>query len=113
MGPKRDWSDAIEKRDAEGCCRVCGIQRGMEAAHVTGRKHDKPKEGRKTLWVNPDSIVPLCPPCHEDYDAHQLDLLKYTFKAEQVKAVEDLGSIELARQRLCPSEYRQQKGNGG
>lgn len=105
MGPKRIWTDARAKVEEAGCCRVCGIQRGLVAAHVTGRKFDKPKEGQKTRYVHPDSIVALCPPCHEDYDAHNLDLLPHLFTAEQVKAVQDYGSIELARKRLCPSAY--------
>lgn len=65
MGPKRDWKDAREKVEEEGRCRVCHIERGLQAAHVTRREFDKPKPGQKTRWVNPDSIIPMCPkvPC--------------------------------------------------
>ena len=107
MGPKRIWDDAIAKRDLEGACRICGIQRGLQAAHVTGRKHDKPRPGQKTLYVHPDSIVPLCEVCHGEYDHHEIDLLPHVFLAEQVRAVEDMGGIELARKRLAPSAYRE------
>lgn len=38
---KRDWLQAVAKRDAEGaCCRVCG-KYPAEMAHVIGRKHDR------------------------------------------------------------------------
>lgn len=109
--PRRDWRDARAKVDAEGRCRHCLISRGLEAAHVVGRRHDKPKrEGSKALWVNPDSIVPLCglegQRCHARYDAHELDLIGHLTAEEEARAVLDAGGLELARQRIAPSLYR-------
>lgn len=100
---KRDWKDAIGKRNQEGCCRVCGTY-PVEAAHVIGRRTDKRYGG--TAYVNPDSIVPLCRPHHELYDQHAMDLLPYLSLAEQLQAVTDAGGIELARKRLIGRESR-------
>ena len=103
--PRRVWSDSLAKCEAEGKCRVCGIERGLQQAHTVGRKHDKPKPGRKTLWVNPDGIVPLCERDHTAFDHHEIDLLPYLTVAEQVYAVEALCGIENARIRLAPRDY--------
>lgn len=110
---RRDWSEVSVDRLTP--CRVCGIQGRTERAHVAGRKYDRPKRRGglplKLLEVHPDSIVPLCGPagdrhsCHHQYDAGELDLLPYLSLAEQLRAVEDLGGIELARKRLAPSDY--------
>lgn len=104
---KRDWTEAREKVDTEGCCRVCGPRVVMskdatrvEAAHVIGRARDT---GGK---VDAMSVVPLCGPatssstCHGRYDAHRLDLLPYLTPAEQARAVADAGGIESARRRI-------------
>ncbi len=105
---KRDWRSAIRKVHAEGRCRVCGSERGLEAAHVIGRKHDAvlvgPKGGER-VYVHPDSIVPLCGgsvlnDCHRQYDARELDLLPYLHLHEQVRAVEDAGGILSALKRV-------------
>ena len=105
--PKRDWSEVTI--DAQTPCRVCGIEGRTERAHVAPRKHDARKgKGRK---VNPDSVVPLCGPaldpqsCHYRFDHGELDLLPHLTLAEQLRAVEDLGGIELARKRTAPSDY--------
>lgn len=110
MGPRRDWRDiTIEAADP---CRVCGAEGQTERAHVSGRRFDEPKPGRKTPWVNPLDVVPLCGPatdsasCHFRFDAGILDLMPYLTAAEQVKCVENFGSIEQARMRLCPTAYR-------
>ncbi len=97
--PKRDWSEARDKVEEEGRCRVCLVPDGsyvdgervyLEAAHIIGREHDEviagPKGG-KTLVVGRDSVVPLCRSCHAQYHAHRLDLLPYLFLPEQVEAV--------------------------
>lgn len=94
---KRDWSDANEKRTS---CRVCGNP-AVELAHVIGRSNDRPQDGRTVVWVNPDSVVPLCREHHTEYDAHQLDLMSRLTMDEQVQSVRDAGGIELARQRIC------------
>ena len=107
----RDWSAAITKVEEEGRCRVCGATDFLDAAHVIGRKHDPevvgPRGGKKR-FVHPDSIVPLCGAfsenfCHGEYDQRRLDLLPYLNLHEQIRAVEDAGGIELARNRICGS----------
>ena len=101
----RDWKDARAKVEAEGLCRRCGANRGIQAAHISARRHDQPaKPGQKTLWVNPDSVVPLCPADHELYDSHRIDILPYLTRAEQVQVVKDLG-LENARIRTAPLAY--------
>ena len=112
--PRRDWSDARAKVEEEGVCRVCGSNENVQAAHVIGRASDGPKPGYASpaLWVNPDSIIPLCGQfaalqCHVRYDAHALDVLEFLTPAEQIQAVKDAGGcIEAARRRTSPSSYR-------
>jgi hypothetical protein len=107
--PRRDWSDVDVIADDP--CLVCGLQGRTERAHVSGRKYDQPKPGRKTLWVNPLDIVPLCGPatdsksCHHRFDAGELDLLDHLDPARQLRCVEVLGTIEAARVRLSPGDY--------
>lgn len=115
MKLKRDWTDAEEKRTY---CRICGTFSNVELAHVMGRKYDQPKTpGSKTLYVHPDSVVPLCGPfpegCHGDQEHGRVDLLPYLTPDEQLRAVYEAGSIDTARRRLCPSEFQipQQQGS--
>lgn len=109
---QRVWTEGANAKRAEGC-RVCGYHE-VELAHVTGRTHDKPRTpGAKTVYVEPESVVPLCKEHHVAYDSHRLDLLSYLHPAEQVRAVEDLGSIESARRRLCPGAYSAEMGAAG
>lgn len=109
MGPKRDWSDVDV--DADTPCLLCGMQGRTERAHVMGRKFDKPKPGRKTLWVNPLDIVPLCGPaldsqsCHYRYDNGLEGILHRLDTERQIRAVELAGSIESARKRLDPQDF--------
>ena len=114
--PKRDWTDARAKVDAEGKCRRCGLGAYLEAAHVTGREHDRPKGNGRTRYVHPDSVVPLCGPfpmgCHGMQHRHEFDLLPLLTLREQLRAVEDCGGIELARRRLCPSEFASERRAG-
>ena len=116
MTPRRDWSDARQKVQDEGRCRLCsatGIK--IDAAHVLGRRFDRPRvEGSSTkvLYVHPDSIVPLCAStpdrvgCHYRYDAGEVSILAVLTRAEQVRAVQDAGGIELARRRIDAPDYR-------
>lgn len=101
MGKQRVWPDeTLEKKEER--CRVCGIE-GVELAHITGRAWDRPRTpGAKTVYVEPQSIVPLCPRHHRQYDAHALDLLPYLELPEELRAIEDMGSIGLALKRLSP-----------
>jgi hypothetical protein len=104
--PKRDWTDARAKID-HAICRLCAEANPyVEAAHVIGRAHDRPKhEGTQTLWVNPDAVIPLCRPHHRAFDAHEIDVLSVLTLEEQLRAVEDAGGIELARIRTAPTAY--------
>ena len=104
--PRRDWTDSLAKCEEEGKCRVCGIERGLQQAHTVGRKHDKPKPGRKTLWVNPDAVIPLCVHCHQEQEAGDISILQVLTYEEQLYAVKCLGSIEAARRKLDPLDYR-------
>lgn len=105
--PKRDWTLARAKVELEGACRYCHVEyKHLEAAHLIGRKHDEPHpDGTKRIWVNPDRIIPLCAEHHRLFDAHQLDLIGYLSLEEQLRAVSDCGSLEIARRRLAPSAY--------
>lgn len=105
-GPNRDWKDAVAKCEEEGRCRQCGIERGLQVAHTIGRKFDQPREGRKTLYVDPDAVIPLCVHCHQSFDAGEEGVLEVLTPAEQLYAVKALGTIEAARRRLDPLDYR-------
>jgi len=111
--PKRDWTDARAKVEAEGCCRICKrSDRKLEAAHVLGRQHDEPKvnkatgETLKELYVDPNRIVPLCGPfpegCHGDVDYNRVNLVHHLTIEEQVQAVRDAGGIAPAFTALAP-----------
>ena len=101
----RVWTEEAQAKRVYGC-RICA-KNEVELAHVTGRKYDRPRTpGAKTVYVEPESVIPLCVEHHRAYDAHALDILSYLYLPEQIRAVEDLGSIESARRRLCPSEFR-------
>jgi hypothetical protein len=107
---RRDWSDVEITRDDP--CRVCGLEGRTERAHVSGRRFDRPRPGQTTRWVNPLDVIPLCGPagdyrsCHYRFDHGELDVLEHLTSAEQVRAVEVMCSIEAARMRLAPSDYR-------
>ena len=109
MTVRRDWSEARQKVDEEGRCRVClRGDKKLEAAHILGRRYDRPRvEGSttKVLLVHRLSVIPMCSECHYAYDSHRLSILKYLTPEEQVRAVQDAGTIELARRRLDPLDY--------
>lgn len=131
--PERDWTEALYKVE-DACCRLCDDTR-VDAAHVIARACDRPSkcewcggrgwlhaiEGAKpvtnchrcnatgytsTLYVHPDSVIPLCRAHHTAYDDHQVDVLPVLTLEEQLRAVEDAGGIENARRRTAPSQYR-------
>lgn len=95
---------AREKVEAEGRCRTCDDPRPgvLDAAHLIPRSV---KSGQG--FEDPDGIVPLCSRikggagCHDDYDAHRLELLPYLTLDEQLAAVRLAGGIEAARVQLC------------
>lgn len=91
---------AREKVEREGGCRVCGAPADVcDAAHTWNRGQGG------AGFDDPDAVVPLCSRikggdgCHDDYDAHRLDLLPYLTADEQVALVRYAGSIERARDR--------------
>lgn len=102
--PVRDWKAARDKVEEEGCCRVCGSSGPLEAAHTIGRARQDEMvvgpRGGETLTVKPESIIPLCRSCHEQYDSRRLDILAYLFLPEQVNAVEAAGGIYAANERV-------------
>lgn len=106
---RRDWSEARRKCDEEARCRRClRSDVALEAAHVLGRRYDRPRvEGSTTsvLFVSPDSVIPLCRTCHTAYDSKEIGILPFLTVEEQVRAVQDAGSIEAARRRLDPLDY--------
>lgn len=98
---------AREKVELEGVCRSCGernVER-LDAAHLWPRSMG----GRG--FEDPDRIIPLCSlikggiGCHDDFDAHRLDVLDVLTVEEQAALVRDAQGIERARVRVLPSEY--------
>jgi hypothetical protein len=108
---RRLWHRATDKLLAEQRCRACGSTERLERAHVIGRERDRhPPVGWDGPWeepylVHPDRIIPLCWRCHRAQHERKLDIPPLLTTAEQVQAVADAGSIELARKRLAPSAY--------
>lgn len=108
--PDRDWTAARAKVDAEGQCRNCGKNRGLEAAHTLAREYDRkppafPDGEWKPYLVHPDRIIPLCNYCHQTLQhGGKLDVLRLLTRDEQIQAVADVGSIERARRFLIPRE---------
>lgn len=109
--PRREWSAANRKRDAEhNRCRICGTH-PAELAHIAGREYDKNEpavwdEERDGPWrpyrVAPSRVVPLCRDHHRSFDSWKLDLLRAMDADEQAQAVHDLGGILQALERVCP-----------
>jgi predicted restriction endonuclease len=98
---ERDWTDARAKCVAEGRCRVCGRKGKVEAGHVIGREHDRPRTlGEAKLWVNPLDVVPLCTTHHRAYDHRKLDLLGVLTVEEQARAVYVAGGMITALRRI-------------
>lgn len=116
--PKKDWSLARDKIEAEGCCRVCGSTRDLQAAHTIGQTEQDidqtgPRGGRTKL-VPTNAVIPLCGPfsgnnCHMRYDHRELDILGYLYLDEELEAVKAAGGIENARKRLYPTAYKKTK----
>lgn len=96
---KRDWAAAIEKCQLEARCRACGrSDRKIDAAHVIGRSRDERRGS--IVFVNPDSIIPLCTVCHGEYDAHRMDACGLLSVDEGVQAVRDAGGLGAAYRRV-------------
>jgi len=88
---ERDWADARKKVDGEGKCRACKRKGRVEAAHVIGRTHDKPREPGGPRWVDPLDVVALCKACHGAYDRRELDLAGVLTREEWKRAVALVG----------------------
>jgi hypothetical protein len=99
---RRDWREARAKVDREGTCRVCGAVDNLQAAHVIGRSHD-PANGK----VRPVDVVPLCGPCHMQYDGRSLSLLPYLTHDEQAAAVEHVGMVSAYRRTAATRDIGQ------
>lgn len=91
---------AREKVEAEGQCRVCGVEADRcDAAHLWNRSQGGGG------FEEPDLIVPLCSAikggtgCHDAYDAYQLDLLPYLRPEEAAALVLACGSLHRAWER--------------
>ena len=114
MAKQRIWpEETLAKKEL--CCIVCGTPDNVELGHVTGRAHDRPRTpGSKTVYVEPESVVPICGPfpegCHGAYDRHELDIVQYLETPEMVRAVEDLGSLISALRRTAPEWMRANEG---
>lgn len=110
MTLRRDWADAREKVDTEGCCRWCGQAWNLETAHIIGRSRDERARGASIARVNPDTVVPLCRSCHALYDAGGLSLLGALTPQEEAAAVLAANGLEAARRRIMGSvAWRQER----
>lgn len=116
--PKKDWSLARDKIDAEGCCRVCGSARDLQAGHTIGQTEQDIEQvgprGGRTKLVPTNAVIPLCGPfsgnnCHMRFDAHQLDILPYLYLEEEINAVRAAGGIYGAYRRLMPTEFAKER----
>ena len=95
---RRDWTEARAKVDDEAQCRACGMGGRLEAAHLWPRSMGGTQD--------PDGIVPLCPRCHVDFDAHKLNVGHVLSTVEQAELVRQAGSIARAYRRAFPTNYR-------
>lgn len=96
---RRDWSEARTKCEDEGSCRISGCSGSpLQPAHLVHRGMGGDMDA--------DNIIPLCLEHHQEFDRHRLDILHLCSLNEQLSTVRQLGSIERARQRLMPSEYK-------
>lgn len=92
----RDWSEAKEKCEEEGCCRYCGKEypedEYPDPAHVVPRSLGG---GQAKA-----SIIPLCRGCHTQYDEGQIGILGIATLEEELEAVRTLGSLTRAYEYL-------------
>lgn len=100
---KRHWDFANIKRLAEyDRCRVCGAT-PSELAHLTSCRYDDVLPNGD-YEVNPASVILLCQTHHLAFDSHELDILSYINRDEEVDAVARIG-LERAYRRLVPSLF--------
>jgi 5-methylcytosine-specific restriction endonuclease McrA len=77
------WIEAKQKVADEGMCRVCGVGKMLDPAHIIPRSQGG--------GLSADDIVPLCRNCHTAYDGYELDLLPHLEVSEQINAVRLVG----------------------
>lgn len=94
----RNWAQALVKCEEEGRCRANGCPFPPTPAHLWHRGMGGDMDA--------DGIIPLCLDHHARFDRHEFDILELCSLEEQLYTVRVAGSIERARQRLAPSEYR-------
>ena len=104
----RKWLEETEALREDGCAFDLngwgeGCDGRIELAHITKRRFDRPRYDGKTVYVEPESILPLCTYHHANYDTGQIDILSLLSTRQQVRAVEDYGSITKALERIAPS----------
>lgn len=100
---RRHWDFANIKRTVEyDRCRVCG-ESPSELAHTIGRRFDD-RLANGDYQVNPASVVLLCSRHHGEFDRHEIDILGYLNRDEEIDAVARVG-IERAYRRLAPSLF--------
>ena len=79
---RRDWTEAHRKCEEERVCRVCGAP-ASDAAHIIPRSLGG--------GMSAAAVVPLCREDHTAYDDHDLDLLPYLTREEELEAVRVVG----------------------
>ena len=85
---RRDWSEAREKVENEGRCRVCKASGPLDAAHVIPRSANGSVDNMSHL-----SVIPLCRICHSRQHTAKLDILPFLTLDEQMAAVRAAGGI--------------------
>ena len=90
---------AVEKIVREGQCRIC-TSAAIETAHLVPRGRGAPR------YDQPDICIPLCKRHHTAFDDHELDVLPYIDRDEEVATVRLLG-IERAYKQLVGYDYRE------
>ncbi len=113
--PRRDFSEALDKKDSEGCCRVCrrpdgllvdGMKLRLECAHLAGRKYDPVEVGPRggEIQVVPhEATIPLCNECHGLFDQRRIDVVPFTTWPEQAYVVSCVGIARAYKRLSGPS----------
>lgn len=111
----RRWPEETEALREDGCAfdlNGWGLdcEGRIELAHITKRRFDRPRNDGATVYVEPESILPLCTYHHAHYDTGQIDVLSLLSTQQQLRAIEDYGSITKALERIAPSISRRING---
>ena len=109
---RRGWPEETEALRENGCVfSDMDCEGRTELAHITKRRFDRPRTDYRSaptpsVWVEPESILPMCSHHHRLYDAGHLDVIAHLSTRQQVRAIEDYGSITKALERIAPSISR-------